>query len=38
MLRFERTPDPDGNPGFTATEELTYWDLPSLLDQLGGTS
>jgi hypothetical protein len=37
LVRFKPTPDPDGNPGFTAIEELTYWDLPSLLDQLGGT-
>ena len=37
LVRFKPTPDPDGNPGFTAIEELTYWDLPALLDQLGGT-
>jgi hypothetical protein len=36
MVRFDKTPLPDGTPGFTAKEELTYWDLPSLLDQLGG--
>jgi hypothetical protein len=37
VMKFQQTPDSDGKTVFTATEEWTCWDLPSLLEQVRGS-
>jgi hypothetical protein len=38
ILTFAESTNEDGKPAYTATEEWTCWDLPAVLQQIGGAA